>query len=618
MKLSEGSLSAIMRGENIEDPILQILGNKKIVSAGANERYRLLVSDGCHLNSFAMLATQLNSRLATGELSDYSVVKIDRFITSLVNSEKGNKRVMIILELTVLAPGSEIGVKLGNPVPLVEGANDQSKPEPPRSTASTNDSVSSVSSVSRPAPVRNVAAASPIDTMHTYPISSLNPYQNRWVIRARVTNKSAIRTWSNARGEGKLFSMDLVDESGEIRATAFREQVDKYYDLIEVNNVYFISRCTLKTANKKFTSIKHDYEITFNSDTQVIPCHDDSSDIPALQFDFTPLEKIGNMEANTNVDVIGVCKSANDLQTLINVTLWGSEAENFDVSKNPVIAVKGGRINEFGGSKSVSIAMSSVVQMNPDIPEAHRLRGWYDAGGSEENVKNISATAGGITRGGQWMTLQEARAKQLGTGDKAEYFTCKATIMLIKSENSIYKACPTASCNKKVTDLQNGSYRCEKCCQEFQDYKYRLLVQATLADWSGKQWVSAFQESAEVMLGTTADALGALTDLPEEFVEPFTRAAFKSFIFRLRVKMEMYNDESRMKTVIVSVSPINYKEYTSYLINKIKKQAGMSTDRHFLVGQLLQELKYIREKTRIFVYHIFISCLCIPLHILNQ
>ena len=35
----------------------------------------------------------------------------------------------------------------------------------------------------------------------------------------RVTKKSDIRTWSNARGEGKLFSLELMDESGEIRCT---------------------------------------------------------------------------------------------------------------------------------------------------------------------------------------------------------------------------------------------------------------------------------------------------------------------------------------------------------------------------------------------------------------
>lgn len=52
-----------------------------------------------------------------------------------------------------------------------------------------------------------------------------------------MTNKSPIRTWSNSRGEGKLFSVDLVDESGEIRATAFKDQCDKFYDLIEINKV---------------------------------------------------------------------------------------------------------------------------------------------------------------------------------------------------------------------------------------------------------------------------------------------------------------------------------------------------------------------------------------------
>lgn len=72
-------------------------------------------------------------------------------------------------------------------------------------------------------------------TVRTHPIVGLSPYQNKWVVKVRVTSKSPIRQWSNARGEGKLFSMDLTDESGEIRATAFKEQCDKFYDMIEVN-----------------------------------------------------------------------------------------------------------------------------------------------------------------------------------------------------------------------------------------------------------------------------------------------------------------------------------------------------------------------------------------------
>ena len=53
-------------------------------------------------------------------------------------------------------------------------------------------------------------------------------------MQARVTSKSDIRTWNKASGSGKLFSMDLMDESGEIRATAFKEQCDQYYDMIQV------------------------------------------------------------------------------------------------------------------------------------------------------------------------------------------------------------------------------------------------------------------------------------------------------------------------------------------------------------------------------------------------
>jgi hypothetical protein len=38
----------------------------------------------------------------------------------------------------------------------------------------------------------------------------------------------------------------------------------------------------------------------------------------------------------------------------------------------------------------------------------------------------------------------------LGCGDKPDYFTAVATVLIVRSQNSLYKACPTAECNKKV------------------------------------------------------------------------------------------------------------------------------------------------------------------------
>lgn len=52
--------------------------------------------------------------------------------------------------------------------------------------------------------------------------------------------------------------------------------------------------------------------------------------------------------------------------------MWGKEAEDFDGSNNPVLAIKGARVGEFNGGKNLSLIISSVLKRNPDLPEAHK------------------------------------------------------------------------------------------------------------------------------------------------------------------------------------------------------------------------------------------------------
>lgn len=55
----------------------------------------------------------------------------------------------------------------------------------------------------------------------------------------RVTKKSDMRTWSNARGEGNLFSVDLLDEDGsEVKGTFFKQDADKWIQVLQEGNVY--------------------------------------------------------------------------------------------------------------------------------------------------------------------------------------------------------------------------------------------------------------------------------------------------------------------------------------------------------------------------------------------
>ena len=48
------------------------------------------------------------------------------------------------------------------------------------------------------------------------------------------------------KGEGKLFSFDLLDAAGgEIRVTAFNAEVDKFFPMIEVGGVILLSKAAL-------------------------------------------------------------------------------------------------------------------------------------------------------------------------------------------------------------------------------------------------------------------------------------------------------------------------------------------------------------------------------------
>uniref|UniRef100_A0A672QJ21 Replication protein A subunit n=1 Tax=Sinocyclocheilus grahami TaxID=75366 RepID=A0A672QJ21_SINGR len=553
---------------------------RKIDGGNGLSRFRLMMSDGLHTMSSFMLSTQLNPMAEQNQLASNCVCMLKRSVTNVL---KDGRRVVVILDMDVIKSADQMAGKIGDPTPYVEG----------ESTFEMSNFMETYISYAH------------IKTFYIL-LLALSMSRNilcchkcavffRWTVRARVTNKSAIRTWSNSRGDGKLFSMELVDESGEIRATGFNNEVDKFYSHIEQGKVYYISKGTLKIANKQFSSLKNDYEMTLNGETTISPC-EDSHDVPVVQCDFVSIADLESREKDTIVDVIGVCKNTEDVMRImtknsrevskrniqlmdmsgriIQLTMWGSDAETFDGSGQPILAIKGARLSDFGG-RSLSTLYSSTVMINPDIPEAYKLRGWYDKEGHAvdgQSMTELRGPGGGNTN---WKTLAEVKNEHLGHGDKADYFSCIATIVYIRKENCLYQACPSKDCNKKVVDQQNGMYRCEKCDKEFPDFKYRLMLSANIADFGDNQWVSCFQDSAETLLGQNSGYLGQLKDSNEPaFDEVFQHANFNTFVFRNRVKLETYNDESRIKVTVVDAKPVDHREYSKRLIINIRKLAA--------------------------------------------
>ena len=114
------------------------------------------------------------------------------------------------------------------------------------------------------------------DNQYT-PIKSLNSFLFDWKIKARITKKQAKKTWRNAKGEGTLLNIELIDFHGtQIVATFFNELANKYDLTLKENSVYLFSNGTVKIANQKYTSIKNDYCIIFDRSSEIQEVEDDN------------------------------------------------------------------------------------------------------------------------------------------------------------------------------------------------------------------------------------------------------------------------------------------------------------------------------------------------------
>ena len=108
-------------------------------------------------------------------------------------------------------------------------------------------------------------------------------------------------------------------------------------------------------------------------------------------------------------------------------TIWGTEAEGFDGSQHPVVALKGVRVSEFNGV-TLSAINSTMLCLNPDIPEAHHLKGWYDNYGKDQKSTSLSTQMSFGSSAAPFLTFQQVKAANIGRKEKPDYFNCKGTI----------------------------------------------------------------------------------------------------------------------------------------------------------------------------------------------
>ena len=201
-----------------------------------------------------MLNSTYNPAVESGEIGSNAILHVRRCNVTESNS---SKFFAVLIEVEVVARDSP---KMGNPIKWEPGMTytpPAAKGNANGSAAHNNNNNKPTSSMpsngsAKPAPPsRPNLNTSATTQANVHPISGLNPYQNKWAIKGRVISKGDKRSWSNSRGEGTLFSFEVQDESGSLKVTAFKEECEKFYNVIEEGKVYLITKGALKPKDAR-------------------------------------------------------------------------------------------------------------------------------------------------------------------------------------------------------------------------------------------------------------------------------------------------------------------------------------------------------------------------------
>jgi replication factor A1 len=479
-------------------------------------------------------------------------------------------RILIITDLEAVADIDPME-KVGNPTQCEIKEEEDSKPNTISSNGFYGNNPQAQQQPSR-AMASHTKAPSSSERGNIYPIEALSPYSHKWTIKARCTAKQEIKTWHNRNGEGKLFSANFLDESGEIRGTGFNDQCDALYDVIQIGSVYYISSpCRVQIAKKQFSNLSNDYELTFEKDT-VVEKAEVQDDVPQVRYNFTTIAELQNVEKDTTIDIVAVLKDVAETTQItskttqkpydkreltlvdqtgysVRLTVWGKLAASFDVQPETVIAFKGVKVSDFGG-RSLSLLGSGSMSTTPDMDEAHKLKGWYDAQGAHQEYATHQGVQGAVGAGGSnrdpFKTVALVKDENLGMGEQPDYFALKGTVQYIKQDNFCYPACRSEGCNKKVVEVEQGQWRCERCDKTHEKPEYRYIMSVNVMDFTGQLWLSCFDEVGRMIMGRSADELMEIKEVDDKKVsEIFSEANCTTWNWKCKARMDTFQEQQR-------------------------------------------------------------------------
>ncbi|XXG46602.1 hypothetical protein AAC387_Pa02g1408 [Persea americana] len=579
--------------DQVPDLVIQVVDLKPV--GNSTIRFTFTANDG-KLKLKAMLPTYFSSEIHSGKLQNLGLIRILDYTCNAIPNQP--EKCLIITKCEVVSPALEMEIKSE-----IKREDTGIILKPKQEIVAKSAAQIVLEQNGNAAPTARLAM-----TRRVHPLVSLNPYQGTWTIKVRLTNKGNLRTYKNNRGEGHVFNVELTDEDGtQIQATMFNAAATKFFPKFELGKVYYISKGTLKVANKQFKTVQNDYEMTLNEYSEVEEVTGEGAFVPETKFNFVQIDQLGSyINGRELVDIIGVVQNvsttlsirrksnnesipkrdviiADESKKTVTVSLWSDLATNIGqelmekVDTAPIVALKCLKVGDFQGV-SLSTLSKSTLLINPDIPEAKKLRSWYDSEGKGTSMASVaSSISPGLSKAGvrsfhsdRVFLSHITEDPSLGQ-DKPAFFNIKGYISFIKPDQAMwYQACKI--CSKKVTEAVGSGYWCEACQKNDEESSLRYIMVIKVTDATGEAWLSVFNEQAEKIIGCSADELNQIKSEDEKaFQMKLKEAMWVPHLFRVSVAQTEYMSEKRQRITVRAQAPVDWAAESKYLLEEMSK-----------------------------------------------
>ena len=441
-------------------------------------------------------------------------------------------------------------------------------------------------------------------------LKQLTTFSRDFIIFVRVTKKSEIKTFEtrnnnmNSSNQGKLFYFIVLDRDGnEMQCTCFNKAVDKFYDIIEEDQLYEIKGGYVKLNDKKYTRIKSDYKIVLDENSKITKKLDNGT-IKKNNMTIIRIKDIQNMNLYSIVDLCVVVlnvgekmikNTRNGAQPLkkiivgdvskykIEISLWRVHSDT-NVKFGDILLINNVKVGEYKG-RNLTTFDETCIKINP--PETN------------EYVKELEDFIAKDELKGEFLDLEnnsEIKSDKIKEENENycsvhirdvlesldEYedvhnlskITATVT-QILHNEKNFYMGCSDRNCKRKLKlEGDNDEYICPNCRKSTKNPTYYYTLSLRVKDASTEYWIDIFGKTAESIMKCTAEEYkDFLKNRNEEKLKELTQnIEFKVFNFWVKPKLQTYNTETKKKLYAYRIEPYDEKNEAHKLVKYLQKE----------------------------------------------